>query len=269
MQHIDPERDDHDLGFAHDRRLLLPERTLSRRSALGLLTAGATGIALAVGPGTVQRARASTTTSTSTPEETAGPYPGDGSNGPDVLDVHGILRHDIRTSFGRATGRAHGVNLHVEMTVVHAASGKPHPGAAVYLWHCDQLGRYSLYSSGVTDQNYLRGIQVTGTHGRVRFHTIFPACYAGRWPHMHYEVYPSLRHAHAATDRLLTSQIAMRHSDARRVYADRRYTGSATNLTHVSLSTDMVFSDSYQQELPQMTGTAGHRDWTLHFTARI
>src|SRR5262245_50005654 len=37
------------------------------------------------------------------PAETAGPYPGDGSNGPNVLVQSGVVRSDIRTSFGGAT----------------------------------------------------------------------------------------------------------------------------------------------------------------------
>ena len=46
---------------------------------------------------------------TTIPEETAGPYPGDGSNGPDVLTQDGVVRADIRSSFGGATGTASGV----------------------------------------------------------------------------------------------------------------------------------------------------------------
>jgi hypothetical protein len=38
------------------------------------------------------------------PEETAGPFPGDGSNGPDVLSQSGVVRSDIRSSFGTSTG---------------------------------------------------------------------------------------------------------------------------------------------------------------------
>ena len=34
------------------------------------------------------------------PEETAGPFPGDGTNGPNVLTESGIVRSDIRSSFG-------------------------------------------------------------------------------------------------------------------------------------------------------------------------
>lgn len=48
--------------------------------------------------------RSSTTTTTcadgEVPDETAGPYPGDGSNGPNVLTESGIVRSDIRPGFG-------------------------------------------------------------------------------------------------------------------------------------------------------------------------
>lgn len=42
-------------------------------------------------------------------EETAGPFPGDGSNGPDVLSQSGVVRADIRSSFGELSGTAEGV----------------------------------------------------------------------------------------------------------------------------------------------------------------
>ena len=62
-----------------------------------------------------------------------------------------------------------------------------------------------MYSQGVEDQNYLRGVQVADADGVVTFTSIFPACYAGRWPHIHFEVYPdqagitdAQRHRHLA-----------------------------------------------------------------------
>ena len=39
------------------------------------------------------------------PEETAGPYPGDGSNGANVLTESGVVRSDITSSFGSARPR--------------------------------------------------------------------------------------------------------------------------------------------------------------------
>jgi protocatechuate 3,4-dioxygenase beta subunit len=103
------------------------------------------------------------------PTETAGPYPADGSNGPDVLDDSGIVRHDIRRSLGSRRTLARGIPLRVNLTVTDAARGfAPMVGAAVYLWHCDRLGRYSMYSSGVQDENYLPRVvcrKVYGTSG--------------------------------------------------------------------------------------------------------
>src|ERR1700710_1282429 len=47
------------------------------------------------------------------PSETEGPYPADGSNGPNVLTQSGIVRSDIRSSFGSAgTAVAGGEHSH-------------------------------------------------------------------------------------------------------------------------------------------------------------
>ena len=62
----------------------------------------------------------------------------------------------------------------------------PFVGVAVYAWHCDRAGRYSLYSEGVEDENYLRGVQESDADGKLAFDTIFPAAYSGRWPHIHF-----------------------------------------------------------------------------------
>ena len=70
------------------------------------------------------------------PDETAGPYPGDGSNGPDVLEQSGIVRSDIRSSFGDSSGTAEGVPMTLELVVSDLANGGvPFEGVAVYVWH--------------------------------------------------------------------------------------------------------------------------------------
>ena len=126
--------------------------------------------------------RHSSTTSGSTsdvdeiPEETAGPYPGDGSNGPNVLTESGIVRSDITSSFGVVERDRRGrARSRSSMTIVDVANGgAPLAGAAVYVWHCDREGGYSMYSEGVTDQNYLRGVQETGSDGTVTFTVDLP-----------------------------------------------------------------------------------------------
>ena len=125
----------------------------------------------------------------------------------------------------------------------------------MYLWHCDKLGRYSLYSSGVTNQNYLRGVQEADATGRVSFTTIFPGCYSGRWPHIHFEVYPSLAAATSVANKIATSQIALPKATCDLVYATSGYEASVTNLSQVSLATDNVFSDGSALELATITGS--------------
>src|SRR5437667_11976044 len=92
------------------------------------------------------------------PEETAGPFPGDGSNGPNVLTESGIVRSDLRSSFGSASGVAEGVPLTIKMLVEDKAKGCERlAGAAVYVWHYDREGKYALCSQGVTNAHYRTG----------------------------------------------------------------------------------------------------------------
>jgi protocatechuate 3,4-dioxygenase beta subunit len=178
------------------------------------------------------------------PSETGGPFPGDGSNGPDVLSENGVVRRDITSSIGSASGVADGVPLAITLDLVDTANGcSAFAGAAVYIWHCDREGRYSMYSEGVTDQNYLRGVQEADANGQVTFQSIFPAAYSGRWPHIHFEVYPSLDAATAARGILAMSQIALPEETCNLVYATEGYEQSVRNMAQTSLTTDNVFSD--------------------------
>lgn len=177
------------------------------------------------------------------PDETGGPYPADGSNGINVLDDSGIVRSDIRASFGSSTTVASGVPLEIALTVRDAATGSAVVGAGVYLWHCDQAGNYSLYSDGLENENYLRGVQPTDAGGTVRFTSIYPACYSGRWPHIHFEVYQDVATAVAAGPIVKTSQIALPEEANALVFATNGYEQSVRNAAQVSLARDNVFSD--------------------------
>jgi protocatechuate 3,4-dioxygenase beta subunit len=189
------------------------------------------------------------------PEETSGPYPGDGSNGVNVLTESGIVRSDITRSFGPASGVAEGVPLTIALTVLDTAKDSTAlAGAAVYVWHCNIDGAYSLYSDGVIEENYLRGVQEADDTGVVRFTSIFPAAYSGRWPHIHFEVYESLDAATSAGSRLRTSQLALPKKACDLVYATDGYNQSVTNLAQTSLDTDNVFSDGYSLQLATVTG---------------
>lgn len=213
-------------------------------------------------------ATTTTTTTTTTsgsciadPAETAGPYPADGTNSSsgttsNVLTASGIVRSDIRPSFLTSTTVAQGVPLALTLTLtlVNAANGcTPLSGYAVYLWHCDRDGHYSLYSGAATE-SYLRGVQVTDADGQVTFTTIFPACYDGRWPHMHFEVFASTAAASSGRAALLTSQLAMPGDVCTAVFNGA--TGYSTSVTHfarVSLSSDNVFGDNTTAQIAQQT----------------
>lgn len=266
------------MSEAHPPRLPGPTRrsALSVLSALGLLplsACGGGGDATASGTTATDAASSTTTTTGSTtssvttcsviPDETAGPYPGDGTNSNsggvvNVLTLAGIVRSDLRSSIGNLSGTAEGVPLTVTLKLVNTASSCASlAGHAIYLWHCDRSGGYSLYSSGVTNQNYLRGVQVTDASGEVSFTTVFPGCYSGRWPHMHFEIYPDLASATSGTADVKTSQLALPASACNLVYgvADG-YAASVSHFAAISLSSDNVFSnDSAARQLATVSGS--------------
>lgn len=264
---------DHDKGLSHDLPKIL-EQGVARRRMFGIFG----GLAAAGALAACGAEEAGTTSSTPTapgnppgggapggttavaegeiPEETAGPYPGDGSNGVNVLNQSGVVRSDITSSFGGATGVAEGVPLTIRMKVydLSGTTTAALPGAAVYLWHCDRDGQYSMYSSAVADENYLRGVQEVDGEGWVEFTSIFPGAYDGRWPHIHFEVYGSLDGATGATGKLRTSQLAFPQDTCESVYATTGYETSVSNLSRTSLDSDMVFADGYSLQLATMSG---------------
>lgn len=251
-------------------------RLLSRRRMLGFGGAGLAALLAGCGEDSNPIAQAPTPTPSATPagsdgrpagaspseegeipEETAGPFPGDGSNGPDALTASGVVRKDIRTSFGDASGTAEGVRLTIRLTIVQLEDGVSTPieGAAVYLWHCDREGRYSMYSQGATEENYLRGVQVADARGVLEFTSIFPAAYSGRWPHIHFEIYQDLKTATSAGTKLRTTQLALPEDVCTTVYASTGYEASVRNMSSTSLTSDNVFSDGVTLQLAKTTGS--------------
>lgn len=278
-----PEEEVVDQGAPFDIRTLM-----SRRMVLSLVGLGAGGAVLAAcapstssaastptvtatAPATATPSPSATTTPTTAvpaaeiPDETAGPYPGDGSNGPDALADSGIVRQDIRSSIGGGS-TAPGVPLTFALNILDMANGDaPFAGVAVYAWHCNAAGGYSMYSSGIEDETYLRGVQVADADGRVSFTSIFPGCYSGRWPHIHFEVYPTAADVTDSANAIATSQIALPQAACEAVYATSGYDGSARNLAQTSLTADTVFGDD--GGALQIAAVAG--DTTKGYTATL
>ncbi|RNL63727.1 3,4-dioxygenase subunit beta [Nocardioides marmoriginsengisoli] len=267
---MNEELEDHDRGLSHDLPRLI-EQGMERRRLFGILGGvAAAGTLAACGasddspsaagpsnPGGGPAASGASTAAGEIPEETAGPYPGDGSNGVNVLNQSGVVRSDLRPSFGGATGVAEGIPLTLRFKVYDLTGDTSEvlAGAAVYAWHCDRDGEYSMYSASIVDENYLRGVQETDADGGVEFTSIFPGAYDGRWPHVHFEVYPTLADATAATNKLRTSQLAFPKDVCEQVYATSGYEASVANLSRTSLETDNVFSDGYSLQLAKVSGS--------------
>jgi protocatechuate 3,4-dioxygenase beta subunit len=277
MEHDDP-------GLFDDVAKILA-RSADRRQSMRWLLAGAASLHGCGGSGSsgsgsssataattaVSTGSTSTTTTASSacaviPEETGGPYPADGTNSAaggvaNALILSGIVRSDIRSSIAGATGVAQGVPLTIKLKIVNVgASCASAAGTAVYLWHCDRDGDYSLYSTGITGENYLRGVQEADSDGYVTFTSIFPGCYAGRMPHVHFEVYPTLAKAALASNRIKTSQFTFPAATLAEAYTATGYTASVRNLANISLATDNVFSDGASMQTAAVTGsvTAGY-----------
>jgi protocatechuate 3,4-dioxygenase beta subunit len=284
--HHGDESEAHDLGLAHDLPKLVERNraALGRRGVLGIF--GGLSVAAVAGcAGQDSTASSSATTAAAAdgrpdgrppgdaggmdgdsgvevadgeiPEETSGPFPGDGTNGPNVLNESGVIRQDITTSFGDASGVAEGVPVTVDLKVydLNGDEATPLAGAAIYLWHCDRAGSYSMYDGDAVNENYLRGVQEADADGRLSFTTIFPACYSGRWPHMHFEVYESLDSATSASGKLRTSQLALPQDVCETAYATEGYEASVGNLAQVSLDSDGIFSDGYSLQMAKVTGS--------------
>ncbi|CAM5506196.1 intradiol ring-cleavage dioxygenase [Streptomyces chartreusis] len=181
------------------------DKSITRRRALAVTggTVAAGGLAVAG----YQAAVADTATTTAEEATTASASASESSGcmtlmssvteGPYYLDG-ALVRKDI-------TEGKSGVPLTLRLTVVDATDGcTPVKGAAVEIWHCDAWGYYSGYTtanpggsapaesedgSTADDDTYLRGYQIAGANGVVKFETIFPGWYTPRTCHIHLKVH--------------------------------------------------------------------------------
>jgi protocatechuate 3,4-dioxygenase beta subunit len=259
--------DDHHRGLRFDVDTLL-----DRRRALVVL--GGLGMAGALAACSADEAAAPGASSpdaslVEVPDETGGPFPGDGSNGQNILDDSGIVRSDIRSSLGTSTTTADGIPLTIRLTVREVATGEAVAGAAVYVWQCDREGRYSMYSPGATSETYLRGVQATDDTGTATFTSVFPGCYPGRWPHVHFEVFRSVEAATSSGPIVKTSQLALTRAASEAAYGATGYEQSLENVSGLSLESDSVFrDDAGVHQLATMSGDNG-RGWTADLTIGV
>ena len=98
---------------------------------------------------------------------------------------------------------------------------------------------------GITQENYLRGVQETGSDGSVTFTSIFPAAYptvAAR----PFRGLPEPGRGHHGQRQAADLPAGVPEDAAgKQVYATDGYSQSVQNMAQSSLETDMVFSDGY------------------------
>jgi protocatechuate 3,4-dioxygenase beta subunit len=269
--------DDHfDGNFKRDVSLILNRRllTFGGLGAAGALLTGCDGWPFS-GEANAQGQAADGSTCIKLPQETNGPFPADGTNSRagatvNVLDKTGIVRPDMRSSFGDYSDVAEGLSLTLEIGLVNVSNAcAPLAGHLIYFWQCDAAGQYSLYER--TESNCLRGAAITDAQSVARMTTIFPGCYSGRWPHIHFEVFASAEKAASGNESLLISQFAFAKADCEAVYAaNSAYAASPAALAELSLESDGIFRDNTPEQLAAQTlKLTGSSDKGYAATAKI
>jgi protocatechuate 3,4-dioxygenase beta subunit len=150
---------------------------IARRRHLLTLSAAAAGSTLLAGNAFAQAATCMLTA--------------DAGEGPFYLDID-RLRADV------GDGQP-GAPLEIAFEITRARDCAPLAGARVDLWQANAVGLYSGYAEqqgvggvpveAAVGQQWLRGTQITGDDGRLRFRTIYPSWYGGRTPHLHFKVW--------------------------------------------------------------------------------
>src|SRR4029453_4644015 len=100
------------------------------------------------------------------------------------------------------------------------------------------------YDPALASENYLRGVQASDADGALSFQSVWPGAYSGRWPHIHFEVYPSLADATSAGAKLGTPQVPPRRDEP-----------SAATPARAALASDTVFADGYSTQLARASGS--------------
>ena len=246
--------------LVHDLAVL-DTRAITRRRALGLIAGGGVTVLMARrASADAGFAEADAAACEMLPEEGRGPFPADGTGSargtiPNILAQSGIVRSDITRSFGSRSTVAPGVPLRLSIRLQDVdgacAALVEH---AVYVWQCDREGQYSLYSGELARENYLRGVQLTDDKGEVTFQTIVPACYPGRYPHIHVEVFSRDAVMSGFKNSILASQLIMPRGVCERVYRHGSgYGESLRHLARVTVATDQVFDSSTAAQVAAQT----------------
>ena len=166
------------------------------------------------------------------PELTEGPY---------FVDTQ-LNRADSRSDpAGGAVSEGALLSLAFVVSQVGNNTCAPLEGAVVDVWHCDAQGIYSGVSDpgfDTSNQQFLRGYQLTDGSGRAQFTTIYPGWYPGRTVHIHFKVRTN---ATAGQAYEFTSQLFFDEALNDQVHAQPPY--AAKGQRNTFNSEDGIFND--------------------------
>ena len=99
-------------------------------------------------------------------------------------------------------------------------------------------------------------MQIADADGVVEYTSIFPACYQGRWPHVHFEVYPDEASITDHDLSISTSQLAFPQEVCDTVYATTGYVASIKTFgKFTGIEDDNIFGDTGgESQLATVTG---------------
>ena len=161
-----------------------------------------------------------------------GESPADGSGSTNVLAAPGIVRSELRSNLAGG-GRQDGVELTVTLFISDAKC-QPLAGAAVYLWHANGRGEFSLSdaSPALRQSTWLRGVQISDRDGKVVFHTIVPGRSSDAAAHFNLAVYSDNTYRR----RLLSTRLGFADDELDSVYGAHRAYASVVESGLLSVS---------------------------------
>lgn len=220
------------LARIRERSSLL-KHGFSRRDAVRLM--GMAGIAGLAGCGASGMTNSSSSSANSTGTSTSsgssssacskgiskteGPYWVDGdTNTPNRSDI----RPDTKGTVVQTGYQGVLLNLSFAIYTYSASGCTSLQNARVDIWHASAQGVYSdISSENTSDDNFLRGYQLSDASGLVSFTTIYPGWYSGRTPHIHLRVRTYDSSGNLATNS--TTQIFFNDSLSDSIYAASSY----------------------------------------------
>ena len=221
----DPSEPVYDQGLQFDVETLLHRRQVLKLIGLGSLSAGLVGVVGCAPSGSAARSSAAASAAQCRlavasrlgrrlrrhPRGDRRPVPGRRLERPHVLTQSGVVRSDIRSSFGVVNARRRRRAARRSSSTIQDAGRAAHrsPAPPSTSGTATRDGNYSLYSQAATERELPARRPGHRRDGVVTFTSIFPACYSGRWPHIHFEVYPEPRRGDRRANKIATSQIAL------------------------------------------------------------